>query len=195
MKTRDFVIVILIITVITIFVKMGIGEVEYVQSDIDNRKYLVRSLPDKKQAANLLARIRTNIMDLTKHLEKHKDTKYKKYKPYIEQLAERIITTKINESRGNEVYTSYSVNKGEQIVFCLRSKTFVNKLHDLNLMMYVALHEIAHVACPEYDHTPLFKDIFAFITNVSVELDFYQKIDFPMDHKEYCGIMITESII
>ena len=70
-----------------------------------------------------------------------------------------------------------------------------NELHDLNLLMYVALHEMAHVGCKEYGHTPLFKKIFAFYTNVAIELNLYKKIYFNSDPMEYCGLIISESII
>ena len=54
--------------------------------------------------------------------------------------------------------TSKKINKGEEIVFCLRSIPD-NKLHNINELMYVAIHEIAHVGCPEIGHTSLFKKI------------------------------------
>ena len=88
----------------------------------------------------------------------------------------------------------YSVNKGEQIVFCLRSKN-TGKLHSLNLVMYVALHEMAHVACPEYGHTKLFKKIFAFFTKTAIEMGIYERIPFNQRPEEYCGLTITDSII
>jgi predicted metal-dependent hydrolase len=86
------------------------------------------------------------------------------------------------------------VNKGEEIIFCLRSKNN-DKLHDLNLLMYVALHEFAHVACPEIGHTPLFKKIFKFFIEVSIILKIYEYTDYSNNIKEYCGIYINESII
>ena len=121
---------------------------------------------------------------------------YPKYIPYIEQMNEKLKKTKIQESTDNGIYTSYSVNKGEQIIFCLRSrKDNSGKLHDLNLLMYVVLHEMGHVACPEFGHTELFKDIFAFLANEGVKLGIYKKIDFRSDNQEYCGLTITDSII
>jgi hypothetical protein len=69
-------------------------------------------------------------------------------------------------------------------------------LHDINLMMYVVLHEISHVACPVYDnHGPLFKKIFAFITNAAIKIGLYTKINFGTQPEEYCGLMITDSIV
>jgi predicted metal-dependent hydrolase len=62
--------------------------------------------------------------------------------------------------------------------------------------MYVVLHEISHVACPIYDnHGPLFKKIFGFLTKIAINLGLYTKINFNENHTEYCGLMITDSII
>jgi hypothetical protein len=168
-------------------------EVKYITSDIDNEKYLVRETEDKQQAANLLAKIRRNILMLSNYLENNKD-KYKEYEKYINQLSERIKGVIVSESNEDSIYTSYSINKGEQIVFCLRSKKN-GKLHDENLMMYVALHEYAHLSCPIYGHGDLFKKIFAFLSTIAVELGIYNKIDFGDNPVEYCGLTISESII
>ncbi|QKF93821.1 WLM domain-containing protein [Fadolivirus algeromassiliense] len=189
-----FIIIIIFIFSIFAILKLEKHEVKYVKSTIDNKEYLVRDLQDKQQSANNLALLRRNIMTLVDHLYINKDKKYKDFKSDIEQLKTRISDVIINESSEDSSYTSYSVNKGEQIVFCLRSK-YTNYLHDINLVMYVALHEMAHVACKEYGHTDLFKKIFAFITKVAIELGLYTKIDFKNDPVEYCGLIISESIV
>jgi len=167
----------------------------YIESDIDNRKYLVRDLPDKQKAANILARLRLNLIQLSDHLYSNKDTKYSGYEEYIDKLETKIKYIDISESSADSIYTSYSVNKGEQIIFCLREKNIDGNLHDVNLVMYVALHEIAHVACPEYGHTDLFKKIFAFFVLVAINIGIYKKIDFNYEPVNYCGLTITESII
>jgi predicted metal-dependent hydrolase len=169
----------------------------YVKSDIDNKFYLVRSVPDKQQAANVLARLRNNVLTLADYLYKNRDQKeYSEYVQYIDRLHSKANSITIIESTQDSIYTSYSVNKGEQIVFCLRSRKNANMLHDINLMMYVVLHEISHVACPIYDnHGPLFKKIFAFITNAAIKIGLYTKINFGSQPEEYCGLMITDSIV
>ena len=169
----------------------------YVKSPIDNKYYLVRNEPDKANAANLLARIKEYIMVLSTNLYNNKsDPANIEYTEYIIRLYDRVPSIVIIESTQDSVYTSYSVNKGEQIVFCLRSRLNINKMHDLNLMMYIVLHEISHVACPVYDnHGPLFRKIFAFITNSAIRLNLYKKIDFVNNPVEYCGLNINESIV
>lgn len=185
----------LLLTILVIYIKYQTHDVVYVKSDIDNEYYMVRDLDDKQQAANLLAKIKQNIRILTKHLYDNKDTKYIEHRPYIMQLHNRIKNVIIMESSEDSVYTSYSVNKGEEIIFCLRSRKIRNQIHKFNLLMYVVLHEISHVACPEYGHTPLFKKIFAFITSVAIKNGLYQKIDFVNNPTEYCGLIINDSII
>lgn len=176
--------------------RLNYYNVVLVESDIDKKAYLVRDLEDKKLSANLLAKINMNMNKLNTYLFENKK-KYPKYEKYIEQLNEKLKKTKIQESTDNGIYTSYSVNKGEQIIFCLRSRIGdnKNKLHDLNLLMYVVIHEMGHVACPEFGHTELFKDIFAFLATEAVKLGIYKKIDFRENNQEYCGLTITDSII
>jgi len=195
MKTVEFVIILVMIVSVIIFIKIQHNNVVYVKSVINNKDYLVRDESDKDKASNLLATLDNNIQILKTHLYDNKNGKYKEYEKYIDQLYSRIEHCEISETSPGSSYTSYSVNKGEEIVFCLRSKKFNDRLHDINLLMYVALHELAHVGCPEYGHTDLFKDIFSFFTKTAVELRIYEKINFEEDPSEYCGMMITDSII
>ena len=194
MRILIYVIIIVLIFSIIAIVKLEKNEVKYVKSDVDGKEYPVRDLPDKQDAADMLATIKQNMMKLVDYLYEHKDTTFVKDKKYIEQLKNRIRGVVINESSEDSMYTSYSVNKGEQIVFCLRSK-YNNQLHDLNLIMYVALHEMSHVSSSNFGHDKLFKHIFALFTKVAIEIGIYKKINFNEDPTEYCGLMISESII
>lgn len=170
------------------------GDVVYVESNIDNSDYLVQNTETKQQSANILAKIKQNIMSLNTHLQTHKNSKYSPYKEQIERLNDKINSTLFSENDPHSSYTSYSVNKGDEIVFCLKSKK-TNEYHDMNLMMYVAIHELAHVANKEYGHGESFKMIFAFLASAAIESNIYNKIDFKSYPTEYCGMDITESII
>jgi predicted metal-dependent hydrolase len=188
--------VILTLISIILFIRYTYKDVVYVKSDIDNAYYLVRDKKDKQTTANILAKIKKNMFTLVKYLDKNKTTnECIEFKKYIIQLQNGLQNVVINESSENSVYTSYSVNKGEQLIFCLRSKTDKGKIHDMNLLMYVVLHEMAHVGCPEYGHGPLFKKIFSFLVKNAILINLYEKIDFNTTNREYCGLMITDSII
>lgn len=169
----------------------------YVLSQTDNKYYLVRDVVDKQNAANILGQISNNVKTLSEYLYKIKNNEtYVEYIKYIDILHNKYKNIVYVESSQDSIYTSYSVNKGEQIVFCLRSKRSNNEIHNLNLIMYVVLHEISHVACPVYDnHGPLFQKIFGFLTKQAIELGLYSKIDFVKNPVEYCGLNINKSII
>lgn len=188
-------IALLIITIISlcIYYKLTTNEVMLIESMIDNREYIVNNFDDKQDAADLLAQIRKNISTMRTYLVKNKD-KFSGMSQYIKLLDERFDGVVIKEKTDKNNYTSYSVNKGEEIIFCLRSKKD-NSIHDINLMMYVALHEFAHVACPEINHTDLFKKIFKFFIEIAILLDLYTYVDYGTDVKEYCGIYIDETIL
>jgi predicted metal-dependent hydrolase len=186
----------IVFIIILIFFKLSNDNVVYVKSDIDGVRYLVRDEKDKKLASNLLSKIWMNMNKLKNHLISIKSNVGNDLK-YINQLSNRMKNSIISESDGNTVYTSYTINKGEQIVFCLRSRAMMNvsQLHTENLMMYVAIHEMAHVGCPEKGHTPLFKHIFAFFIQESIKIGIYKYEDYSKTPVEYCGMTVSDNII
>jgi predicted metal-dependent hydrolase len=163
------------------------------KSQLDNSYYWVRDLPDKNQAANVLAKIKKNIYKLVNYLQENKD-QFPKNLNYIKDLVSRTKSIIIMETGADEKYTSYTVNKGERIVFCLRAK-LINTIHDLNTLMYVVIHELAHVGCPEFGHTPLFREIFKFLLIESVKINIYTPIDYRKYPKNYCGMEINEYLL
>jgi hypothetical protein len=165
-----------------------------VKSSVDGKYYLVQDKKDKQVVADELATIKKNIKTLVEYMLKHSPDKYKSY---IEHLNSKLNSVIITENIKDFKYTSYSVNKGEELVFCMRSrdKNKNGEKHNFNLIMYVVLHEISHIACPEYGHTDLFKDIFQYITKSAVDIGIYTPIDFEHNPTEYCGMTINASII
>ena len=164
-----------------------------VQSTVDNDYYWVRDKHDKIIATNTLAKIKINMVKLINHL-KHNINKFPDKMSYIKDLILRTKVINIMETPQDEKYTSYTINKGEKIVFCLRTKV-LDKIHDMNTLMYVVIHELGHVGCPEYGHTPLFKKIFKFLLEQSIEIDIYDPIDYRLAPQQYCGMTINEYIL
>jgi len=165
------------------------------ESFVDGEKYWVRNLEDKANAANTLANIKSNMEKLVNYLKNNMD-KYKNNEnfEYIKNLINRTKEIYIMETPSDEEYTSYTVNKGEKIYFCLRSKV-LNKIHDMNTLLYVVIHEMAHIACPEYGHTPLFYSIFKFLLRTSIDIGIYKEVDYRFSPQDYCGMTINEYIL
>jgi hypothetical protein len=55
------------------------------------------------------------------------------------------------------------------------------------------LHELAHIACPEKDHTELFIKIFVFFLQRAIEFGLYHQVDYKLHAKRYCGMDIDQT--
>ena len=161
------------------------SKIEKVVSTIDNRKYEVQVKDDAQEAADLIAKIREKLVLLVNHLIKTypRDDR-------IERFKSNFNPDRLKEGIDDPKYTSYSINKGEQIVLCLRTN---NKLMDLNTMMFVVLHEMAHVCSISIGHTEEFWSNFKWILEESINIGIYKKQDFKLNNVEYCGMTITDS--
>ncbi len=184
------VIVTLVIVLVSIYMLYSsqFEEVVFVKSKINNKKYLVQNKKDRKEAADILASVSMRLNKLVDFLRnKYPDN------PDVLRLKQRFNANHITESTYKNKYTSYSVNKGEKIVFCLRSRDEKQKLVELNTLMFVALHEITHIMTKSIGHTEEFWRNFKFILQESVELGIYTRDEYSKNPKKYCGIEITHS--
>ena len=160
-----------------------------VKSKVDGRTYKVRDLPDKEDAADLLAKLRIR-------LEKMMDFLIASYpaKPQVQRLKANFKPdpNRIFESTPEAEHTSYSVNKGESVYFCLRQRdtdTLVNE----NIMMFVALHEMSHMITQDIGHTPEFWNNFGWLLREAESQKLYKHEDFKAHPTTYCGVKITDS--
>jgi len=183
-----FIIALILLTVIYIYIDKKKSGLVYVRSNIDNNVYLVRNVEDKQNAANLLASIVQKINKLIDYLTK----KYPSDSRVI-RLKRNFNPSNIEESESGSKYTSYSYNKGQKIVFCIRSKDKFANLEDENIIMFVALHEISHLATKSLHHTPEFWENFSFILKESIKLGIYKRLDFKRNPEKYCGVMINST--
>ncbi len=230
----SFIIIITLIVVIYKYFEQTSYDVILVQSNVNGKKYLVRNLPDKQDASDLLGKISLKLEKLVdiiktmgyqqiydKYLQNdvEKETKNtNKKKDLIEgqeggnsesQLLEKQLKQKLNEDIKRLVnnfnpdnfsettpdakYTSYSVNKGEKIVFCLRDKKEGENLVKENIMTFVAIHELAHLMTKSVGHEPEFWNTFKLLLKIAIDNGIYKNIDFNSTPKDYCGVKITDT--
>ena len=188
----SFLLILIFITILYIHLETKSLDVTFVKSSIDNNEYLVRNVSDKQEAANILATIRSNLTKMVKYLEKNPD---EKKKDEIKLLIKNYRPERISESSPNNKYTSYSINKGEKIVFCIRSKDSDTKLEKMNILMFVAIHELAHLMTESIGHTPEFWDNMKYLLILSKKLKIDVKTDYIDGPVSYCGTKITDSPI
>jgi hypothetical protein len=163
---------------------------------IDGNNYHVRDIDDKNTAVETLYNIRLNLKKLIEYIENNSenDKEYIIFKDNLDLIKSKIDKVIFKETPGDSNYTSYSVNKGEELYFCIRSKKN-NKIHDINDLLYVAIHEIAHIGCPEIGHTNLFFKINLYLLKKAVEFNLYKYENYNNQPREYCGINLNNTLL
>lgn len=209
---NEFILFFTIILIVTIFwfhLEKKSTEVFYVTSSLDNKAYLVRKMPpgtasqhNSQAAADMLANINMRNKALIKHMyDNRQRDDFKNKKSQIEYLKSNYNENAISESSPNNKYTSYSINKGEKIVFCLRDKKPPFNLVDLNTVMFVSIHELAHLMTKAIGHPPefwvnmrsLLKESINSVKVPGTENFIYTAQDFESQNVEYCGMTITST--
>lgn len=185
----DIIVIFVMSIILLAYIRNQYGEVEYVSSKVDGRRYLVRKLPDDQRAADRLAQLNESLIRLVQHTV----AKYGRDNADVRRLYANFDPDNMSEGGMEHGYTSYSVNKGEKIVMCIRQKdrSFV----DMNVLVYVAIHELAHLMTADVGHTKKFWANFRFLLEEAVSLDMYRRDDYADKPADYCGIRITSSVI
>jgi hypothetical protein len=183
-------------TIVLLVVLFGVSyfvskssEVVVVKSAIDGRRYLVRNLPDKQEAADLMGYVTSNLIKLVNHMRK-------KYKGDVDvqRLQRNFNPDNIFEASEFDIYTSYSVNKGEKIVLCMRSRDGERKLVQRNTMMFVAIHELAHLMNAEVGHGESFWEKNKLLLREATSIGLYTPEDYAKNPQQYCGIKLSANL-
>ena len=153
----------------------------------NNREYKVRNMENKEQAVEIIGSVHDKLLKTTQILyEKYPDD------PRVIRLNDKFKNTVLCESSGEAGTTSYSINKGEKIVLCVRNKN-TNEIVDENVLLFVSLHEISHIMTVSVGHTEEFWDNFKFVLENAQSENIYKCVDYLNKPEEYCGIMVNNS--
>ena len=87
-----------------------------------------------------------------------------------------------------------TINKGEKIILCLANRKTDN-LYDINLIMYVLLHELAHIINSTYGHDKNFKTVFKELVDNAIKIKIYKYENYKENPREYCGMELNTNII
>jgi len=158
----------------------------------DGNDYDMQDLPNKEEAVKLMAKIRAN---LTKLRNSYADEPALMNDPPVSRFVSRYQADVFSENSISSPDTSYSENKGQRIVVCLRDKTKPPEypLIDINTIMFVMLHEMAHLMTESIGHTPEFWGNFKRILHDAVKVGIYTPVNYSRQPTPYCGMTITDS--
>jgi len=191
---QDDVIVYIIIVLITVLgIKMYLDSDAYnlvcVISDVNGKKYCIRERDDVALAADKLARATVSMTKLV-------DYAWKTYpdKECIKRLKDGFNPGNISETLPTSEFTAYSENKGEKLAFCLNNKKTSNKvLIDDNTLMFVAIHELSHIATKSIGHNSEFWSNFKFLLKIAKNIGVYIPVDYNRSPQQYCGMVINDN--
>ena len=157
-------------------------------SDVDGNKYCVRERAKLQLAADLLANTTQKLRKLVAYLGKTFPQRAN-----CKRLVDNFDPQTVKEILPTSEYTAYSENKGEKLAFCTTTTKKGDKLIDPNTLMYVAIHELAHIATKSIGHTQEFWQNFKFLLQNAVKIKIYNPVDYKKKNKNYCGMKITDN--
>ena len=188
MEFNNISITIFILTIIFIYLIYQYhyySNIETIVSKIDNRNYDVQIKNDAAEAADLIAKVREKLILLVNHM-------FKSYpsNPKVMRLKKNFNPDVLKEGIDNPSYTSDTVNKGEEIILCLRTD---GKLVDINVLTFVCIHELSHIGNETIGHDDAFWEFFKELLIEAINIGVYIKYDYKTAPVKYCGMMITDS--
>ena len=184
-KIKIAIAVIVILLVIGYF-NFGEKALLYVKGK-DEQFHLVRDLPDKDEAAEMIAEIKRRLQLLIKYcIQNHEDN------PDVQILNKRFNENNIQETDLSDSGTSYSIDKGKEIHLCIRNKEDA-KIHRINLLMFVTIHELSHLMSTSFGHNNEFGDNFVFLLKQATKIGVYKAVDYSKNKVNFCGMDVTDS--
>lgn len=107
------------------------------------------------------------------------DPMIQKLKGIIQEISPEA-ASKIRVYKGDK---SYTINK-RNVYLCLTDEK--GEYYSMNTLVYVALHEIAHVLCESIGHTEEFDSIFKELLIKAEKMGYYDpNMKIPQDYCEY----------
>lgn len=183
---------------------------KYISHFINNNHInVLKNKPKSLDAAIIIQEVNTNLDKLIDYLNKkyndinldklvlspYQEISYKK-KIFIRNLIKQI-NQKYKKNNILENFplienqkTSYNINKGEKIYLCLRN--FINtEFHNMNEIMFVAIHELSHCCNHSKGHKKDFWYIFKFLLENAQEINIYQFKNYKKNPINYCSTKVT----
>jgi predicted SprT family Zn-dependent metalloprotease len=170
------------------YLQFGRTALKY-QKASDEKFHLVRDMPDKEKAAEILSEIKRRLQLLIKYCVQNYPNDAN-----VMLMKQRFNPQNVQETDINESGTSYTIDKGKELHLCLRNKEDA-ELHQINILMFVAIHELAHIKSVSYGHNEEFGKHFQFLLNQASKIGIYQPVDYSKNPVEFCGMEVNANPI
>lgn len=165
------------------------GFVINVKSSVNGKTYEMQEYSNIDNAVDMMAKLDQNINKFAVHLlQKYPDDKR------VQRLHKNLQLTRYEEAPHKDNESTYTINKGELIKICLRHKKENKPIHSLNTLMFVVIHEMAHVMSISIGHNKEFMTNFRFLLREADHINIdYEPIDYSEENITYCGVHVSHN--
>ena len=164
-------------------------QLKCIVSTVDGNKYCVRERAKLQEAADLLAKITEKCKNLVEYVVKNNPEDER-----AERLKKGFHPQKVMETLPTSEFTAYSENKGEKLAFCLNKKRKgEDNMIDEHTLMFVAIHELSHIATKSIGHKTEFWENFKYLLQHAKEAGLHTPEDYKDKPTEYCGMKIHDN--
>jgi len=188
-KVIVFLVLLLFFTLITLIILEN-NElfIEYRNSKLNNKKYGIQEEFNKSdEAVELLAKLHNHMSDFVTDLQKKIPSDER-----VARLVKGFRRAEIEEAP-NDDGSSYTINKGDLVAICLRHKKDGHPFHDYNTLLFVIIHEMAHIASISEGHNSEFITNFKWLLQQAKDLGYYEPVNYNKSPMTYCGVKVTNN--
>jgi hypothetical protein len=164
-------------------------QLKCIVSTVDGNKYCVRERAKLQEAADLLAKITDKCKSLVEYVAKNNPEDER-----AERLKKGFHPQKVMETLPTSEFTAYSENKGEKLAFCLNKKRKgEDNMIDEHTLMFVAIHELSHIATKSIGHKTEFWENFKYLLQNAKEAGLHNPEDYKDKPTEDGGMKIHDN--
>ena len=177
-----------------------------VNSTVNDASYWVQPIGNMQMAADKLAEVDRAMSTLVDNLRFEfyewggnlLDGGLSADDPYFLALSQlsQANYNELSESRHviddwhEESSSALTINHGELILLCLRDPDEPDEFVDLNLLNFVAIHELAHTVTRSPEHDTEFWDVMTALLIKAQQYGLYEYEDYAAVPVDYCGTVI-----
>lgn len=141
-----------------------------------------------KEKAEILYELKQRMNKLVEYMKENSIPD----KTVADRLNKRFKNTELRETSLLETSTGYTLKKGSEIRLCINKDITTNE-YNINLIMFILLHEMAHIMSFTYGHNEEFSRNMDIIVKTASKIGFYKPRDFSLNPVSYCGTYISNS--
>ena len=153
-----------------------------------------KEFENKDKAAELLNHLNLMNVAVLRHVRSTRGVASPRFQKKVDALLKRynpqVMMENTPHNNDSPRTTSYTTNKGENMMICVRSLE-TDALEDISVLEFVVLHELAHVATEIWGHEVPFWVTFKWVLQQAKDAGIHEPVNYSLKPVRYCGMNIN----